>query len=594
LTKKLLIAVIGIVLVGCEKEAPEPETQRAEVVTTGATVNCTTLADCQTKVNSANNGDTITVTQSSTWTDTLDINKNISLMFASGVTITDGVDKAAADPSLISLNFPSTTTLMRVSGLKLNAGSGGTSTGSRGIISVSGVSTVPNLRIDNCDFPSPRMRPIVFFGSVWGVIDHCAFTHGPWVGGINIRHATWKGVGDYGDNSWADSSNWGSEQAIFIEDCTFNSFGGSTFIDGDAGMRVAVRYNTINVSEAGNHGTETSQRWRSGRTFEMYKNRIVGCDTRIPNNCSGGAKESGWCLYVRGGGALFWGNYVDQMDSLVKFDLYRLWFKATPWGQADGKNGWDKNYPSVFDSGTATGSSSLTMIDTTKNWSANQWRSYSLLNKSAGTASAIGSNANNSIKYDGNPQGAAMTFSAGNSYEIRRVEVVLDSPGRGKGDMININSPAWPNEVLEPVRIWGNTLGPNFGRNNGKPIVPSPPQLVSGRDWYYSPDDAAKLTGYTPYQYPHPLVGGVPTSPTPVPSPTATSVPTSTPNVTPTPPPSPSQPPSPSPSPTPAPTSTATATPAPTATAVPSSTPITLILHEGDQLNIYVRPMPTP
>lgn len=61
-------------------------------------------------------------------------------------------------------------------------------------------------------------------------------------------------------------------------------------------------------------------------------------------------------------------------------------------------------------------------------------------------------------------------------------------------------------------------------------------------------------------------------SPSLTPAPTATVAPTATATVAPTP----------------------TPSPIPTATAAPSSTPITMILHEGDVLNIYVRPKPTP
>ena len=218
-------------------------------------------------------------------------------------------------------------------------------------------------------------------------------------------------------------------------------------------------------------------------------------------------------IYVRGGSALVWGNYSDRYDSLVVMSEYRLWFPATPWGQADGTNPWDANSPTVDATGTHTGDNgSGTLVDSAANWQANQWRGYSIRNITRRTASSINSNTSNSIKPDGNPQGQAMSFNAGDQYDIRKVETVLDQPGRGKGDLISGSNPTpvqWPHQQQEPIRIWGNTLGPSFGNRNGKAVVYSQGySVIENRDWFYSTDNSAALPGYTPYIYPHPLVSG--------------------------------------------------------------------------------------
>ena len=158
-----------------------------------------------------------------------------------------------------------------------------------------------------------------------------------------------------------------------------------------------------------------------------------------------------------------------------------------------------------------------------------------------------------------------MTFNTGDSFQIRKVSMVLDQPGRGKGNYISGSNPApiaWPHQASEPVHIWGNTLGLlNFGNGNGRAVVYSQGySVIQDQDWFYSLDNSAALPGYTPYVYPHPLVSNEP-MPSPTPSATAT----------PTPAPSPTSPPSPTPTatPTPRPTSTPTATPRPTATVTP-------------------------
>ena len=515
----------------------------------------------------AQNGDTITLPAGIfTWTQTVNISKNISIVGVAGqTTINDQISKTGGSPGAFRCNLPSGATLFRISGIKFQGTVGPAYTGSLGEISLDGVSAVPNIRIDNCQFNGLYLRPVVFFGGLWGVIDHCSFTMGPWVGGIDVRHSGWKGIGSYGDNSWADDPHWGSEQAIFIEDCTFNNFSGATFVDGDGGMRVVVRYCTIYGSEAGNHGTETGQRYRSGRTFEFYQNHCDGGPSTFNHN---------WMIYVRGGSALVWGNYSDRYDSLVVFADYRLWFQATPWGQADGTNPWDINSPTVFATGVHTGVNSSSVLVTNANWQTNQWQGYSIRNITRGTASSIDSNTSNTIKPDGNPQGSSMIFNTGDSFEIREVTIVLDQPGRGKGDYISGGSPApigWPHQASEPVHIWGNTLGPNFGNGNGRPVVYSQGYSVAqDQDWFYSADNSAALPGYTPYIYPHPLV----TNPPP-PSPTPSATVTPSPTATATPAPSPTSPPSPtpiSPSPTPTATATATATPTPEPTSTPSAT----------------------
>jgi hypothetical protein len=122
-------------------------------------------------------------------------------------------------------------------------------------------------------------------------------------------------------------------------------------------------------------------------------------------------------IYLRGGSALVWGNSSDRYDSLVVMSEYRLWFPATPWGQADGTNPWDMNSPTIHAIGTHTGSNdSNTLVDSSANWQPNQWRGYTIRNITRNTASSINSNISNSIKPDGNPQGKAMSFRMMNEY----------------------------------------------------------------------------------------------------------------------------------------------------------------------------------
>jgi hypothetical protein len=94
----------------------------------------------------------------------------------------------------------------------------------------------------------------------------------------------------------------------------------------------------------------------------------------------------------------------------------------------------------------------------------------------------------------------------------------LDQPGRGSGDLLQDNGmitnsvmpngilntinaaigiPSWPNQVLEGVYCWSNSL--NGAHSEESSVYP---EIQQGRDFY---NDTPK-PGYTPFVYPHPLV----------------------------------------------------------------------------------------
>jgi hypothetical protein len=83
----------------------------------------------------------------------------------------------------------------------------------------------------------------------------------------------------------------------------------------------------------------------------------------------------------------------------------------------------------------------------------------------------------------------------------------LDQVGRGRASGSTLNT-VQPQESY-PARFWSNI------RNNV--AVPfdhvNPSYVVEGRDYFYSTDASARLPGYSPYTYPHPLTGaGNPTA----------------------------------------------------------------------------------
>ena len=109
-----------------------------------------------------------------------------------------------------------------------------------------------------------------------------------------------------------------------------------------------------------------------------------------------------------------------------------------------------------------------------------------------------------------------MTFCAGDSLEIRKVDHALDQPGRARGSLITgarqFDLAGWNDQVTEPCYSWNNTTGNaqvNFSAGPG----------VRANVHYFN---NTRMPGYTPYVYPHPLVTGQPT-PQPTPQPSASA-----------------------------------------------------------------------
>jgi hypothetical protein len=88
-----------------------------------------------------------------------------------------------------------------------------------------------------------------------------------------------------------------------------------------------------------------------------------------------------------------------------------------------------------------------------------------------------------------------MSFCAGDSFEIRKVDHALDQPGRALGSLITGDTPvrprSWNDQVTEPCYSWNNGHV-NFGGGPGVRI----------NEHYFND---TPMPGYTEFTYPHPL-----------------------------------------------------------------------------------------
>jgi hypothetical protein len=463
--------------------------------------NSASQADVAAAIASAANGDIVTIPDGTvSWTRTLRVRKAITIQGAGvGVTIIkDSVQNGRLIDWMLAADYPS-----RLTGIEFQDGGRRTANNApSGILHVDGSNTNGStFRMDNCKWNNLNGAPV--FDTVIGVIDHNQFVLRKFGTAIYIYGSYWDGR-SFGDGSWAAPTGFGSSQFLFIEDNDIvnNRARNAAMTDAYAGARFVVRHNTIFNALVANHGTESTGRVRGGRAMEVYRNTFTGTNL---NRSVGG---------LRSGIALFHDNSISGFQASPRFNLqnFRNFFPFRFWSGADGTNAWDVNEPKAFFAGTAAANSVGTTVTVSgDNWSTNQWTGYTL-RKTSNVCGATGitfgwikSNTANTITYsdNGGYWSASMSFCAGDTLEIRKVDYALDQPGRARGSLISGNPPVcpagWNDQVTEPCYSWNNG-GVNFSGGPG----------VRANIHYFT---ETPMPGYTEFTYPHPLTRSLPRSP---------------------------------------------------------------------------------
>ena len=255
-----------------------------------ASVDCSNPATLQTAINNAANGDTITCTAGGTWASGISIpyTKGITLDF-NGVTITRGTTTG----TLVTINL-NPTTMTRVTGGTF------TQTTANRIMQIigSGFTTDAKFRIDHCTFFTTSGNAVLLVvNKASGLIDHCSFTGG---GASEMIHN--EGWGASSIAGWLENIVPGSDDALYIEDCSFNNyaltspyFWGCSGIQSYYGARTVIRYNTFNYCQIDQHGTPgmIGARW-----WEIYNNTF-----NIPVGTP--ANQSDYIAIRAGSGVIF-------------------------------------------------------------------------------------------------------------------------------------------------------------------------------------------------------------------------------------------------------------------------------------------------
>jgi len=432
-------------------------------VTSQAHAGTVTASSCaqsniQSAINSAASGDTVIVPSGScTWTTSVSIsNKGITLKGAGigSTNITDGTSGQA-----LNINIDSASHFVDVSGFTFIKSSNNSS----GMIQIDGTQAVVGFRFhhNRILMASAGARGIVPT-SVYGLIDNNTFDVTATDGSIQmISPIGSPDSTDGGFTPWMRPLSLGTNNAVFIEDNTFN-YGSiaEDCIDSYGGSRIVIRHNKFNNSHIGFHGTDSGNR-RSLFSFEIYSNTFT-------NNTSSTFRAA----TVRGGTGVVYNNTYGGSHGAwngVTLMVYRgTGLDQSGWGACDGTQ-WQLNSTDF----KANGSRQCSTSGGVKFCSLDRDRVCT----SDSTCSAAGAGTC-STYFDG---------SGSEGYACR------DQPGRTH------------NQALEPIYAWGNSGGVDVGMYDGGTGANIGNYLQSGRDFVNS---SSAKPGYVAYTYPHPLQSG--------------------------------------------------------------------------------------
>jgi hypothetical protein len=429
-----------------------------------------------------------------------------SATFGAGtVSTTIKVNTGSSVPAIYASGVPfgQTFTISQINFVPING-----STPLAGAIWANGTCTAsgcPNIRLTNTTYTGWGSGNSLNGGSVnrisnfYGVLDHNTMDV---LIIANVSHASWLGVGNSGDNSFASADTFGTASALYIENNLFTNNGssidtdqGDTFSD-TGGARVVVRYNQYSGqtgSSAYFHGTETTGRPRGGRQLEVYNNTI-GCT----GNCFGVIAT------MRSGVGYFYGNVVTvtggsgQANTTVNMQVLRGYRgPASPWGSCDGTGPYDTNDGVVYGSGTiSTGGSTNVITDAAKGWTVNQWFSngspYSIHNTTQSPAfgDEIKSNTATTYTFVSSARtnvNVLQTWNVPDSYQILRATVCIDQPGRSGGTLLSGGTPSPTGslgQVLDPLYEWNEQVTGTYFNHGISQTQNNTARLLADRDWY--------------------------------------------------------------------------------------------------------------
>jgi len=253
---------------------------------------------------------TITIAGATTCTGTGDPASN-------NLSCTDNtiiVDNYASNNSLINITANSSPTLIRVTGLTIEGGSGSVKYG--GIISLNGSTNY--FRFDHSHIntttysPSETSAGMQINGCIYGVVDHSQFDNPS--GSVNNSVQEYNAGACYsdplgvGDESWHNATQLGSANFLVVEQNIFNS---GAVNDCSAGGRFVYRFNTFNMTsppptvQTHPTGGGGGGRIRGCRACEIYGNAFNAKSSNYINTA----------FWLSSGTGVVWGNTLPSSST---------------------------------------------------------------------------------------------------------------------------------------------------------------------------------------------------------------------------------------------------------------------------------------
>jgi hypothetical protein len=376
------------------------------------------------------------------------------------------------------------------------------------------------IRVDNINYTANTWANALAGGfvvvqNVFGVVDHtttseaknAAAPAGPPL--TQISFASWKGVGDYGDNSFASADSFGTGQAMYIEN---NSLSGVRGTENDVpppgtntgGARYVCRFNVMtNFSGTGicdSHGTAWGGRMRGMRQVEVYYNSVstgtnASCDA-LDNALSGTGRWLSNTVSATAPGAT-------GCNKFLEVDIARFVQNGAPWYACNGTEPWDQ----------APFSSTSACLDQPGSGAG------SLLQDTTPGAVTTG--------IAGWPNPALdPIYEAGEHMTAGGLgtPVVLAADGSSTRVLFNrqVYAEVSQSAQTSPTSPFNGTVGTGYGTLANRPTTCTPAVGYWATDqgtWNtYNSSQGGVLyictatntwsVGYTPYTYPHPLTAG--------------------------------------------------------------------------------------
>lgn len=216
-----------------------------------------------------------------------------------GGDVTVIVDNYAVNAALLVITINSSGTF-RMTGLTIQGGSGVHKDNGLLVINGPGTARLDHIHLNSQSYSPARTSRVLHVGlGVVGVLDHSILD----LNGTSAVHIA-NGTDSKGNAEWAAPSSFGGSNFFFIEDSQINGTP-ATFdtriIDCYTGGRYVVRFNSFTASTMGeDHATGHASDDRGCRAHEVYGNSAVqGVGQTTPNHV---------LVDIGGGTAMLWGN----------------------------------------------------------------------------------------------------------------------------------------------------------------------------------------------------------------------------------------------------------------------------------------------